>query len=563
MHRRLRRYSPASVLSVACVVFSFFCLIARVAMAASNDAAAQKLRDEAIYTDYLATNFLEAEKKLAQAGDLCKQPADCTSGVRARLLCDRGVVAFTLQKPVEGRAFFVSALKEDPNVALDKDLSTTEIQREFAAIKSHPENGSGAPAAPTDGSVPSGGSAAPAPETGQPALTHEPPTSVATQTPLPVFVALPAGTAATKVLLRYKVVGTAKWQSVPMAKMGEGYGAEVPCADVGSREGTLQYFVQALDANGDLVAASARLASPWSVAIVKHLKGDAPHFPDRPAPSSCADAGVASPSVVPESAPDSDCPPGLAGCHSGEQVACVTSDDCVSGQACVSGLCHASEAAEERPTAPPKPNWLTVAFEQDLMLLPSVSNACLGGSHYTCFSDSGTYYANAPLKDADDAVNGGFALATSRLLVGYDRLVGHNVAVGGRLGLALGGGPERPTGAAFFPAHIEARAAYWFGKNVFARKGFRFFALAAGGVAEIDSSAQVDVFEPDPANPTQSRNLNLKAWKKSGLGFGALGAGSMFAFGPNDGIVLELKAIETFPTGGTAFAIQLGYSHGL
>ncbi|MDP9148463.1 MAG: hypothetical protein M3O36_00765, partial [Myxococcota bacterium] len=280
--------------------------------------------------------------------------------------------------------------------------------------------------------------------------------------------------------------------------------------------------------------------------------------------ASCVAAASAAPAATSESAPsEADCPPGLAGCHSGERAVCASSDDCLSGQSCVGGTCRNPNEGEEGPVVPAKKNWLTLAFEQDVMLLPSVTNTCRGGSHYTCFSDSGEYYANTPLPDADDAVNGGFALSTSRILAGYDRVIGKQVTLGGRLGVAFGGGPQRPTGAAFFPVHIEGRVAYWLGKNVFSRKSFRFFALAAGGVAEINASAPVDVFEVNPANPTQAKNVNLRAWRKSGLGFGALGLGSMFALSPNSGILLELKAIETFPTTATALSIQLGYSYGL
>ncbi|MDP9037370.1 MAG: hypothetical protein M3O50_21440, partial [Myxococcota bacterium] len=300
------------------------------------------------------------------------------------------------------------------------------------------------------------------------------------------------------------------------------------------------------------------------VAIVKRLTGEAPHFPDRAPPASCVATSVPAAVATSESAPaDADCPPGLAGCHTGERAACASSDDCVSGQSCVGGVCRSPNEEEERPVVPAKKNWLTLAFEQDVMLLPSVTNTCRGGSHYTCFSESGTYYANTPLPDADDAVNGGLALSTSRILAGYDRVIGKQVTIGGRLGVAFGGGPQRPTGAAFFPLHIEGRVAYWFGKNVLSRKGFRFFALAAGGAAQLDASAPVDVFEVSPTNPTQARNVNVRAWRKSGLGFGALGLGTMFAFAPNSGVVVELKAVETFPTTATAFSIQLGYSYGL
>src|SRR5438874_137096 len=64
--------------ALAATVF-FSSLIPRVALAAANDAAAAKLREAAIYQDYLATDFASAEKKLSQAIALCEKPADCTA----------------------------------------------------------------------------------------------------------------------------------------------------------------------------------------------------------------------------------------------------------------------------------------------------------------------------------------------------------------------------------------------------------------------------------------------------------------------------------------------------
>jgi len=86
----------------ACVVVgSIVALTGRPAFGAPpapNDAAALKLRDDAIDTDYLATNFAEAAGKLQKAIALCKGAASCSSTVRARLLCDLGVIDFTMKR---------------------------------------------------------------------------------------------------------------------------------------------------------------------------------------------------------------------------------------------------------------------------------------------------------------------------------------------------------------------------------------------------------------------------------------------------------------------------------
>jgi hypothetical protein len=532
----------------ACVVVgSIVALTGRPAFGAPpapNDAAALKLRDDAIDTDYLATNFAEAAGKLQKAIALCKGAASCSSTVRARLLCDLGVIDFTMKREDDSRAHFAAALKEDPNVALDKDLSSTDVQHEFAEVKA---GGGAAPAAPEAAGA--GRSAAGA----KGDMAHAPITSQALLTPIPIYVELPEGVTATKVYVRYKAPGQTEWKTVRMTKRGNGFGTEIPCMDVGDSLGELKYFVQATDAAGGIVASSGRMGEPYTVRIVAHVQGEAPHLPDRPPPTACSAA--------------SDCPPGFPGCHtttkSSGSEACVSDDECSGGQTCVDGECGgpgegSSETLEHGPI---KRNWLSVGFEADGLLLPSANNACAGGSGYTCFSSGGSYYADNPLQNADDLVNGGFTLATERVLFGYDRVVWENVTLGARLGFALGGGPQRPGGTAFMPVHAEVRAAYWFGNNPFARSGFRFFVLAAGGMAEVDASVPVDVFANAAAYPNDSQDK--RAWKKAGQGFAALGGGAMYAITPSTGIVLEAKIMEMLPTSATGLGLQLGYLVGL
>ena len=135
--------SRRRIWSLVGIVF-FSSLVSRSAFAAANDAQAAKLREAAIYQDYLATDFPSAEKKLTQALALCEKPADCTATTRGRLHCDLGVVYAATQKTDEANAQFAAALKEDPNVTIDADLTTPELQKQFAAAKA----GGGAAAAP-------------------------------------------------------------------------------------------------------------------------------------------------------------------------------------------------------------------------------------------------------------------------------------------------------------------------------------------------------------------------------------------------------------------------------
>jgi hypothetical protein len=536
-------------------------LSARVAQAAPNDAAAQKLRDQAIDQDYLATNYVAAEKKLNDALTLCQKTTECSPFIRARVHADLGVVEYMLHKVDLARTEFATALLEDPSVDLDKDLSNSDVQREFAAVKSGGPTPTTAPSTPAPA-----GSAPVAPQTG--GITHSPPISQQVQTPLPLYAEVGQDLGITKVIVRYKPVGAKDWKTATLNKVGGGFGGEIPCSDVGSSEGELQYYIQALDTNGDLVAASGRSATPHAVSIVKKLKGEGPHLPNEPPPQACkpgsATSGGSTLSASPEA---SDCPPGFPGCRSEGPSSCESKEDCMAGEECVDHVCERGSEATARTY---KKNWLSLGVQADLMLMPGANDACLGDSGYTCFrSDNGNYYADVPQKGVDDQVLGGIATSPMlRVLVGYDRVVSPNLTLGGRLGYAFfGGGPQRPVrgttdaGPNFMPVHVEARLSYYLGKNVFARKGARFYGFASGGLMEIDASQAIDVV-PASAFTTRSQ-IAIDAWRKVGTGFGAVGPGLMFAITPNSGFVVEPKAIVLFPTFGIAFAAQLAYTIGL
>jgi len=509
-------------------------LYALPALAGPKDAAALKLREQAIYTDYLATNFADAEKKLAQAIAMCNGGPDCEPVVRARLECDLGAVFFGDQKPEDAKAHFALALKQDPGITIDRDLASPELQRLFATSK---DAGAAAPRA----------SAVTPPASPAEDLACTVPPAQAVLTPVPIYVELPPGVDATKVNVRFRAFGVEQWKTATLKRMGPGWGGEIPCADVGNSPGDLLYFAQATDVNGDLVATSGRLVAPHVVHIVAGLDGEPPHLPDQPPPPRCTQK--------------TDCPPGFPGCHDGStSTACVSDEEC-SSRRCTGGFCEAAEAAPVAD-APFKQNWFSLAFQADLLMLPAASDACKGGTGYTCFDSSGAYYPGIPLTGADDVVSGGIAPATMRVLFGYDRAVGQNILVGARLGYAFNGGPQRPTAGSFLPVSAEARGSYWFGHDPLARAGLRFFVLVGAGAEEVDASVPVDAYASLPAYEAK-QSQNFQAWKKTGLGFAELGPGAMYALTPSTGILLEAKAMLMFPTAGAGAAVQLGYAIGL
>jgi hypothetical protein len=505
-------------------------------MGAPNDADALKLREQAIYKDYLATNFTAAESKLAEALAQCKDSSDCAPTVIARIQCDLGAVLFSDQRIDEAQAHFTLALKQDPTVTIDDDLASPEMQRVFAAAKD-----AGQPAA-----VAHAESAPPPSED----VVHTPPSAQAVLTPLPLYATVPDGVTAAKVIARYKAFGMEKWKTAVLRRSGQGWGGEIPCLDVGDSTGDLKYFIQATDENGDLVAASGRLVAPHIVHIVARLEGEPPHLPGAKAPVQCTQK--------------SDCPPGFPGCDDGSgKKVCSSDDECADGQSCREGVCEAvGEGSSDASARSIKRNWLSLGFEADILSLPSVADACAGGTGYTCFDSHGSYYSALPLVGADDAVSGGPAIATIRVLVGYDRVFGERVMLGGRVGFAFNGGPQRPGGASFLPLHAEARGSLWFGHEPLSRSGFRFFALLAAGAAEVDAGVQVDVYASLQAY-RMGQSQNYTAWKKTGLGFAAEGFGAMYAFTPSTGVVLDVKALEMFPTTGLGGELELGYAIGL
>lgn len=308
------------------------------------------------------------------------------------------------------------------------------------------------------------------------------------------------------------------------------------------------------------IALEPDFSTPDLVKEFAAAKGGAPPAAEKPTPIE----GVVEPTPPPVSNKSADCPPNFPGC-SATPASCTSNEECGEGLKCVDGTCGAGgEEVEDEASKPYKKNWVTLAFQEDLFLLPSATNACLGGQGYTCFDAStGAYYAGAPAKGFDDAVLGGIVPATMEILAGYDRVVTRHFQFGVRLGYVLGGGPQRPGGAAFLPVHAEGRVSYWFGKNPLSRKGFRFYLLLASGLSEVDGSFDIDVFKTNlltgqPMKPAVSE----VAWTKTGTGFAAFGPGLMYAITPVTGVLLEAKVMEMFPTVGTGFGLQLGYTYG-
>ncbi len=540
----MRRFS-SSVWSLGFVAVVSF---AAAAHAEPKDQAVLDLAKDAVFHDYLSTKFNDAQKKLEKAIAMCGGAGQCSNKVVGQVHRDLGVVLVAgLGKRDEGKAEFKRALQADARVALDADLSSDELDAVFQEAKKELAGGAEPPPEkpPEPVEKPPEG---PPPATGE--VVHTPPGEQAVRTPVPFYVELPEGASAARIELRYRTFGSKEWKVIEMTRHKSGYAAEVPCLDVGTT-GKLEYFIQATDAAGAFLAASGTPTKPHVVQIKNELIGDAPHLPGKPPPAQCADPG--------------DCPPDFPGCKhvEGDEGAgatvCTQDSDCGSGESCVDGSCE--EAATGGAEA--KKNWLGLGVQQDVLLFSAGTEVCSGGNEYSCFyEDPDEYYEDIPYEGGGNEVASGLKPATTRLYVSYDRLLGKNVTAGVRLGYAFGGGPKVPDRNAFLPLHAEARFAYWFGSDPFAKKGLRPFVALAGGLAEVQGKVLVTVYENQAAYDADERT-KLAAWKRAGTGFAALGAGTFFAFTPRSMLGIELRYMQMFGNSASVFAGGIGFAQGL
>jgi len=256
---------------------------------------------------------------------------------------------------------------------------------------------------------------------------------------------------------------------------------------------------------------------------------------------------------------DAPCTPGSEGCASEE-----------------------SSAAEPTPAAGDSSarhkNWLSVHFEQDFLVYSATNDVCATtpanftgappqypeAPQYACFQ-AGQQYGYKPgesiLPQVGNRVAGGVGLSTSRILLGFDRLLGENFSVGARVGFAFGGGPATNTGAKFLPLHLELRGNYWFGSDPFASGGVRPYVGLSVGLAELDGHVSVEYYQ-DQAGKDNNDKGTLDAWRKTGKGFAGLGLGLMIPVAGSSGIVPEVRVMEMLGATSLAFDAALGYAYG-
>jgi hypothetical protein len=235
-------------------------------------------------------------------------------------------------------------------------------------------------------------------------------------------------------------------------------------------------------------------------------------------------------------------------------------EDCESGnEDCKEEKIELKEE-EEPDSSKGANNWLSLHFGQDFLIFSSQDQVCPsnmpaneGAENYSCFQNSAPFDGDiAP--GPGNQISGGLGRATSRISIGFDRLLSANLSLGLRLGYAFGGRP--PSTDKFFPFHAELRASYWFGSAPFESSGVRPFVTLSGGLAEVDGRVPVEYYAPS------GQKGELIAYRKTGKGFAGLGFGVLIPFAGDNGIVPELRARQMFGAPGTVFDISIGYARG-
>jgi hypothetical protein len=206
-------------------------------------------------------------------------------------------------------------------------------------------------------------------------------------------------------------------------------------------------------------------------------------------------------------------------------------------------------------------NWITIGIQQDVVYHSATQDACAVGSKYECFDGSGVY---VPLNPGSYAAGGnqvssaGFLVGTTRVLVGFDRLLTPNISVGLRLGSIFRGKAQRlDTDGAVMIFHGEGRVALWLGDDPFAAAGLRPYLFLSGGIAEADSKILVQY------TPTGTNGIYwLDAWKRSGKEFVGAGLGLQVAVEQNHGPFVEARYLQFLSPSVPVVAAQLGYAVG-
>jgi hypothetical protein len=575
--------------------------IASLAAAAPNkDAATLKKIDEAINVHYIAAQFDKAESLLQAAIKDCGIKS-CSGEVLGKAYIYLGVIRGNGKQDLAGaRRAFENAQGADPNVTLDATLVTPAVLSEFNKVMGKEPDGE--PAKAEAKPVKKEDKAAPPEEEPDEAPAKKPKGRVAPvgdlrcspamnyeiQTARPIPIDCERMDGVVRGELYYKPVGADDYTAVLM-KFDTARGslrAQIPCEAL-AKKGALNVYVIAQDENKDMVDTFGNALSPVQYTIVDKTSQPAPMFTgDAAPPKRCTsiasdESEGAGPGEV--CTADVRCRSDHY-CNSGicrKTPSCEGNADCESSK-CESGRCVMHE--EFASGGGGASRWMFgLNVGMDLWMSSAAKNVCGGDNAangtYSCYNTGSTRINIDPVNVSPGKTNripmadpnwGGnvkatLVPATFRIMASADYILTPTVTVGGRLGIALGGGPSTihydqgvpSQNKSFFPVHAELRAAYWFtplnvtGMHPYIGLGF--------GMAEVDAKISLKAWANDPVThkPTVARSLD--AWRKMGRSFAALNFGGLYMFAKRHGAQLNFNVMYMLPSTGLVIEPSLGY----
>jgi hypothetical protein len=207
---------------------------------------------------------------------------------------------------------------------------------------------------------------------------------------------------------------------------------------------------------------------------------------------------------------------------------------------------------------------LGIEVAQDIHILPDEKDICAPDGAFDCFEKDGSAFRGSPQPDTNDRVAAGMRFGSPRVLLGIQTLLGPQLGLELRAGLALGGGGLDN----FSRWHIEIGARYWL---VSPSSRFRPYVGTGIGSAEFATRIPITIAECGPGlteaemiacmqRRLEGSYKQLNAYQRLGRLFVPVRIGAAWSFSGAHSLVFGLAANVTFPSRGLVVQPSAGYS---
>lgn len=337
-------------------------------------------------------------------------------------------------------------------------------------------------------------------------FVHQPPIGQRPGKPLPLYAEIESKEVA-RVVVKYRNSSMTSFRRLALHRSRSGWGAYLPCADL--EVGSIRYYLQGFDRNGELIASSGDPDHAFEVSIRPDFVGEPAPVPGERAPA-CGNEDAPRPEPI--------------------------------------------EPGGERPRAH---YWIGVAGTLDLSIPPSANEVCPSASGYWCTTPEGADLPASPalVQGNRGTTNGDLTPGSVHIVATFDYAATGNLLVGARLGYVANAYPGDAASAAGKTLgarlHLEARATWVIGDEPIARSGLSPYVFGSLGAARFDTPVTVMVTEQGVAGQRA-----VRAWHVAGPAFAALGGGARYAFSPRIAFAAGLGAYAAVAPGAFGFEIS-------